>query len=135
MYIRKLQKKIQDLTLDLTALRETHQASHEKHAAKTLELETALKNAQKYRQEDGDVYLKKIADLEAHHAKVLNEMKRNLEHQFDAEKENINSIHKTSLENERSKNNGRERERGRERKRRRNLSVSDKMSLLKLKLN
>ena len=40
-------------------------------------------------------------------------------------------------DNERSKNNGRERERGRnsERKRRRNLSVSDKMSLLKLKLN
>ena len=105
MCIPKLLKKIQDLTLDLTALRESHQASHEKHAAKTLELETALKNAQKYRQEDGDVYLKKIADLEAHHAKVLNEMKRNLEHQFDAEKENINSIHKTSLENERSKNN------------------------------
>lgn len=98
-------KKIQDLTLDLNALREKHQATVEKHAVKALELEAALKNAQKYRQEDGDAHAKKLVELEAHHAALAAEIKRNLEHEFETEKENINKIHSSTLENERTKHN------------------------------
>ena len=93
------------MTIDIKSLEAELKSARDQSASIVLEHQSEIQKMTKLREQDQESFSRKTQDQSEHHSNLLCEMKKNLEHEFHVEIDNINSINRQALVKEKSKAN------------------------------